>query len=607
MGIFFNQNDKTKGWAAKRRLSQALMADAARQKTYRSPLEGIGELAEFYVGHKKGKEADAEERADIAAKEAQEKANQQAKIQALSAAFSAGDRDQVTQALMSNPDTADYGFKMKMQGFDQKSKMDMLRQELSMRGDAARNNVIAPNAVREFEYFNGLGKDQQEKYLNMKRSNRMYDMGGGYQRFDSNGKPQDYYQKTVKQEDQAGFKANVAQQTTAATESEKNRQEWLKTQPEQANKLEKMQSGLKSMQDNVTEAKAMLSDMTTGLAGGLLSNLPESDAGILKQRLDQIAAIVTNDIVANMSGTQTDDDAARHAKTLGTLSTSSDAKEIARALDNVASDMQKAYERDYNQFNAQLEMYSKPQQATTSIDVEKGIQPYYGKTKLQPTKYDGLLKELADNAGVPWDLARAVSYAESAGNPSARSRVGAKGLMQVMPDTLKDAGYGVSPAKNGSIRETTRVGMDYLGAMLKEYNGDVDKALAAYNAGVGTVRKYGGVPPYKETQKYIGRIKGYMTPQGQSGIQKAPAPTVSRPQQMVVDPAHFTPVSQPVSPVTTAPDPIHPAQPKASFDVNAAISQLAKKDPNINMHNVTQTAKKHGLTVEEVLRRMGYK
>ncbi|MBW7857711.1 MAG: lytic transglycosylase domain-containing protein [Leptonema sp. (in: Bacteria)] len=112
-----------------------------------------------------------------------------------------------------------------------------------------------------------------------------------------------------------------------------------------------------------------------------------------------------------------------------------------------------------------------------------------------------LIEQESANERVPSDLVKAVVKAESNGNPLAVSSKGAIGLMQLMPDTAKELGVDpYNPAQNlqGGIR--------YLKNMAIRYQ-DLDKVLAAYNAGPGAVDRHGGVPPFDETKQYIRRIK----------------------------------------------------------------------------------------------------
>ncbi len=134
------------------------------------------------------------------------------------------------------------------------------------------------------------------------------------------------------------------------------------------------------------------------------------------------------------------------------------------------------------------------------------------RTKLNLTAYQSEIAAQAATFGVDPALVRAIVHAESAFNPQARSRKGAQGLMQLMPGTASQ--YGVIDAYDAA--ENIRGGVQHLAGLLKKYNGDVRLVAAAYNAGEGAVKKYGGVPPYEETRVYVQRV-GTLHKRYQSG------------------------------------------------------------------------------------------
>ena len=112
-----------------------------------------------------------------------------------------------------------------------------------------------------------------------------------------------------------------------------------------------------------------------------------------------------------------------------------------------------------------------------------------------------LIEAAARKYKVDPKLVAAVAEVESNGNQDAVSSVGAIGVMQLMPDTA--ASLGVDPYNK---QQNIEGGAKYLRQMLDTFGGDTKKAVAAYNAGPGAVKDYGGVPPYKETQNYVNKV-----------------------------------------------------------------------------------------------------
>ncbi len=120
------------------------------------------------------------------------------------------------------------------------------------------------------------------------------------------------------------------------------------------------------------------------------------------------------------------------------------------------------------------------------------------------TKYDGIISKAAKKFNVDKGIIKSIIAAESYANPKAVSRTGAKGLMQLMDQTADSLGV-----KNSfDPEENIMGGTKFIKHLLKKYD-SIDLALAAYNAGPGNVDKYNGVPPFKETQNYIKRIKQF--------------------------------------------------------------------------------------------------
>ncbi|MGV5006081.1 MULTISPECIES: lytic transglycosylase domain-containing protein [Acinetobacter] len=130
---------------------------------------------------------------------------------------------------------------------------------------------------------------------------------------------------------------------------------------------------------------------------------------------------------------------------------------------------------------------------------ESSVLPSYSKNK---NAFDSIIRQAAQTYGVSEGLIKAVMHTESGFNTHARSPVGAQGLMQLMPATARR--FNVSNAYDP--HQNIMAGAKYLAWLLKRFNGNTSLALAGYNAGEGNVSKYGGIPPFRETQDYVRRV-----------------------------------------------------------------------------------------------------
>jgi soluble lytic murein transglycosylase-like protein len=138
-------------------------------------------------------------------------------------------------------------------------------------------------------------------------------------------------------------------------------------------------------------------------------------------------------------------------------------------------------------------------EATETVTTDAAIASV-GTISLAARPYSELIESVALRHGIDPFLVHAVVEAESNYEPRAKSRVGARGLMQVMPATALDFGIRnlYDPQSN------LEAGVQYLKFLLTRFN--LTQAIAAYNAGPATVRKYGGIPPFPETQNYVRKV-----------------------------------------------------------------------------------------------------
>ena len=142
--------------------------------------------------------------------------------------------------------------------------------------------------------------------------------------------------------------------------------------------------------------------------------------------------------------------------------------------------------------------YSSSNNSTSGVNFDNILQTTTSSNSVLATgssTLDDIFTTAANTYGIPVDLLKAVAKQESGFNANATSGVGAQGIMQLMPSTA--ASLGVTNPYDAT--QSIMGGAKYLKQQLDSFNGDTSLALAAYNAGPGNVRKYGGIPPFSET------------------------------------------------------------------------------------------------------------
>ena len=151
-----------------------------------------------------------------------------------------------------------------------------------------------------------------------------------------------------------------------------------------------------------------------------------------------------------------------------------------------------------NQFQSLMSYGAKPDEDFQKI-LDSSISHKSNPTDTSRSEINDLIEKYAEKNGLDSDFVKAVVKQESGFNPQATSSCGAMGLMQLMPGTAQ--GLGVTNAYDAE--QNIMGGTKYLKGLLDRFDNNKSLALAAYNAGPNAVKKYGGIPPYMETQNYV--------------------------------------------------------------------------------------------------------
>jgi len=154
-----------------------------------------------------------------------------------------------------------------------------------------------------------------------------------------------------------------------------------------------------------------------------------------------------------------------------------------------------------NRFQSLMSYGAKPDEDFQKI-LDSSIENRTNSTKTSRSEIENLIEKYADKNGLDSDFVKAVINQESGFNPNATSHCGAMGLMQLMPGTAQ--GLGVTNAYDAE--QNIMGGTKYLKGLMDRFDNNKSLALAAYNAGPNAVKKYGGIPPYAETQNYVKKV-----------------------------------------------------------------------------------------------------
>lgn len=264
----------------------------------------------------------------------------------------------------------------------------------------------------------------------------------------------------------------------------------------------------KLQQDKLNEAKKL----------GKISNLTEED----KSKLDKVArgfeAIFLNMMIKEMRKSQLnaekedsfgDDILMDYSNLLLAEQISNNnqgiglAKEIYKNL--TGEELPNKIMLNIQKINEAVEKNYQNKIKNNNIKAENINDNFLERVKNRISNYEHIIEEASEKFRLPKELIKAVITVESAGKYEAKSKAGAKGLMQLMDDTAKELGV----TNSFEPRQNIIGGSMYLRKMLDKYNGNLQLALAAYNAGPGNVDKYKGIPPFKETENYVVKVQNY--------------------------------------------------------------------------------------------------
>ncbi len=229
---------------------------------------------------------------------------------------------------------------------------------------------------------------------------------------------------------------------------------------------------------------------------------------------------IFSDMIGELLGDATTASSAKMSSLLG-MSSSSNTSDIMSQLGNLANApgntsnmaIQSLLYKGSNSVYVPASVYTALANTQSSTKLDSYVSDdvigstAYANSLAGASRYASIIEKAAATYNVPDKLIAAVIKQESNFNASAVSHAGAQGLMQLMPKTAQYLGV----TNSFDPEQNIMAGAKYLRQMLDKFDNDPSLALAAYNAGASRVTKYGGIPPFKETQNYVKKVMNYFT------------------------------------------------------------------------------------------------
>jgi len=367
MANMFIQKDP--GIERRRRLAASMMSrPTPSNMTHWS--QGLGDVAQKALGAYMSKQADteAEERQSALGETMQQAATAEPWIDPDTQKPEATKIEQMARVLAQNPDTAPMAMQMRMQDAQSKDKKTQALELASAKAKAGGG----PSSIQEWNVYNAMSPEDQERFLTMKRANRLYDVGGEFRGMtQTTQEPTVSLEKTLKPGERPEVRGQQAAAKTAATQFETAKGKWRASETKLLSTLKSSKARQEVLDTTIEKAKTLLSKWTTSY-GGMLANVPATESKRLSNLLDTIKANVgfselqslrDNSPTGGALGQVSEMENRLLQSVLGSLDQVGDMGDLAATLDTVSTQrlsaiqrMEEAYNMDKGTYGTRIKM-----------------------------------------------------------------------------------------------------------------------------------------------------------------------------------------------------------------------------------------------------------